>query len=298
MIRRNFLTDANAARKFIDGVMILKNPARYPWPGQQGLSIYDAYVFWHHQAMMLLTPPGDNTRNAAHSGPAFLPWHRYYLLRLERLLREALADEDFRIPYWDWAADSQLPSPAASPIWRADNLGRFVGAGWRVRLEGNPRGMNFIRVNRRLRRNVGVRGSLPSPSSSRNAVRNETIYDAEPFSLNTQRGFRRVIEYPLHGPVHNWVGGDMMASHSPNDPVFFLHHCNVDRIWAAWQAEHPNAPYLPGANAPASLRFHRIDDPMYSIFDERITPRQMLAYQTYYRYDRLTDLTAAGAPVA
>ena len=35
---------------------------------------------------------------------------------------------------------------------------------------------------------------------------------------------------------------------SPNDPIFFLHHCQVDRIWAQWQQEHPgNANYNLGA---------------------------------------------------
>jgi tyrosinase len=45
---------------------------------------------------------------------------------------------------------------------------------------------------------------------------------------------------------------------APNEPTFFLHHCNVDRLWAAWQAGLPQtrpstAPYLPDqpiANRP------------------------------------------------
>jgi len=35
--------------------------------------------------------------------------------------------------------------------------------------------------------------------------------------------------------VHVWVGGSMLPMSSPNDPIFMLHHCNVDRIWAKWQ---------------------------------------------------------------
>ena len=57
MIRRNFLTDADAAQRYIDGVRRLKDPAQFPWPDQDGLSIYDSFVFWHHQTMMLMTPP-------------------------------------------------------------------------------------------------------------------------------------------------------------------------------------------------------------------------------------------------
>jgi tyrosinase len=68
----------------------------------------------------------------------------------------------------------------------------------------------------------------------------------------------------------------MARATSPNDPVFFLHHCNVDRLWALWQEQHPdeqaylplaggiegvnlNDPMLPwgGAATPASVTNHR-----------------------------------------
>lgn len=42
----------------------------------------------------------------------------------------------------------------------------------------------------------------------------------------------------LHGRVHLWVNGNMGSSSSPNDPVFWLHHANLDRIWAEWQDAH------------------------------------------------------------
>jgi hypothetical protein len=51
---------------------------------------------------------------------------------------------------------------------------------------------------------------------------------------------------PIHGNVHNAIGGDMATAHSPTDPLFFLHHANVDRLWAQWEqgpndADPPNA---------------------------------------------------------
>ena len=58
--------------------------------------------------------------------------------------------------------------------------------------------------------------------------------------------------------VHSWVGGSlsptgvrpavrgtMLLPTSPNDPVFFLHHANIDRLWAEWQAAHPGKTYEP-----------------------------------------------------
>ena len=49
----------------------------------------------------------------------------------------------------------------------------------------------------------------------------------------------------LHNVVHVWIGGNMNSNHSPNDPIFFLHHCQIDRIWARWQRENRKAVQYP-----------------------------------------------------
>jgi tyrosinase len=85
----------------------------------------------------------------------------------------------------------------------------------------------------------------------------------------------------------------MGLSSSPNDPVFFLHHCIIDRIWAAWQQKHPSGQYVPDMTAANELQFHRVDDPLYSVFEEQVTPRDVLDYHTSYEYDSLSDLTDA-----
>lgn len=296
MIRRNFLTDADAAQKFIDGVRRLKDPAQSPWPGRPGLSIYDSFIFWHHQSMMLMTPPDQNDRNAAHSGPAFLPWHRYFLITLEGLLRRAVGDDALRIPYWDWTADAELNEPATSPIWSNANLGQFAGSSWRVRLEMDLRTGNLRETDRTLQRDLGEAGRLPTRTGVRMAIRDQAAYDTSPYSSSSSGGIRNIVEgwvgtERIHNSVHVWVGGDMALSSSPNDPAFFLHHCNVDRIWAAWQERHPDSEYAPDMSASDRLQFHRIDDALYSIYEDTATPRDMVDYQRYYEYDTLTDLT-------
>jgi hypothetical protein len=47
--------------------------------------------------------------------------------------------------------------------------------------------------------------------------------------------FRELIEFGIHAQVHDMIGGDMSTMYSPNDPMFFLHHSNIDRLWAEWQ---------------------------------------------------------------
>ena len=290
MIRHNVLLEPKAATDFITGVWRLKDPDLFPWPARDGLSIFDFFVFWHEQAMMLSTPPGQRERNAAHSGPVFLPWHRYMLVRFESFLRQALDDDDFRVPYWDWAAGAELDDPTESRLWQAELMGQFENSTWTVRLQPDPRdGMQRV-AGRSLSRALGAQVSLPSRSEVRAVVNLETVYDSPPYD-DSASGARNRIEL-LHNRVHVWVGGDMMFATSPNDPAFYLHHANVDRIWSAWSRAHPDVGYRPRETEADDLLFHRIDDPMHTYFEESVTPRMMLDHAAAYEYDTLNDLVA------
>jgi tyrosinase len=90
----------------------------------------------------------------------------------------------------------------------------------------------------------------------------------------------------LHNRVHVWIGGDMLVSTSPNDPVFYLNHCNVDRMWAAWLRDRGSL-YVPSQNAPSGLLGHRIDDAMYALISPSMTPRETLDVSDFYSYDPL-----------
>jgi len=58
----------------------------------------------------------------------------------------------------------------------------------------------------------------------------------EGFTNDETRGYCVATGCHMHGRGHGYVGGDMDGSSaSPNDPIFFLHHAEVDRMWAAWQ---------------------------------------------------------------
>jgi len=141
-----------------------------------------------------MTPPSQADRNAAHSGPAFLPWHRYFLITLEGFLQQAVNDANFRIPYWDWNTDADLLNPSMSAIWDIDNLGQFVGADSRVRLAMNAATGNLQFVNRSLQRNLGANGTLPTPEQVRTAVRDQTVYDQTPFNSSSAGGARNHAE--------------------------------------------------------------------------------------------------------
>lgn len=74
---------------------------------------------------------------------------------------------------------------------------------------------------------------------------------------------------------------------SPNDPVFYLNHCNVDRIWEAWLVRRGRT-YAPTAASPGAPVGHRLNDPLYSILIAQVvTPADLLEVSAYYSYDRL-----------
>ncbi len=73
-------------------------------------NVYDQLVMVHAGAMA-----------HAHQGPAFLPWHRQYLLNMEQQLEAQ--NNSVALPYWDWAEDSLLTDPKTAPVWSENLMG-------------------------------------------------------------------------------------------------------------------------------------------------------------------------------
>ncbi|MFN2503214.1 MAG: tyrosinase family protein [Acidimicrobiales bacterium] len=322
-IRRDISTDDGARETFVRGVLLLKaedtgltttDLGIEPVAGApaQPLATWDLFVLWHLAAMNEFTPPGGGARNAAHMGAVFLPWHRWMLMLLEANLQRVLDDPEAGLPYWDWAADGELPideQPRAR-VWADDCMGGDgnpersfeletgpfgAGAGFNLRITSDAEGQ-AVAIDRPLRRRQSFSRGIGLPTNSDVKLALELPdYDADPWDNNSE-GFRNTLEgwVPsttapnLHNRVHVCIGGDMGSAASPNDPLFYLNHCNVDRIWAMWQTRNPDAGYLPGADSPEDLKRHRIADDMFSLFtDVAATPQDMLDVATIYSYDRL-----------
>jgi len=263
----------------------------------QALSTYDLFVLWHVAAMSLSLPPG----NAAHSGPIFLPWHRMYLIRLEQELQRVLGKSDFGLPYWDWAAHGELPvhEQWRTALWTSDHLGEARGdvvsgeaRHVRVRLWQHPAtGVLHSIPGRPVQRACGMEPNWPNLPRSRDVTwcLDQMDYDRPDWSDNVPGGHRNRLEGWVNGPqlhnrVHVWIGGDMSPGTSPNDPAFFLNHCQVDRIWEAWMADHV-LDYRPQANeGPAG---HRVDDAMFAMIGDPMTPADVIDASAWYTYDSL-----------
>ncbi|MBB1253740.1 tyrosinase family protein [Streptomyces sp. OF3] len=317
-VRHNVLTDAGARDAYARGVLLLKREVsgfttdQFGIPGaSRPVRTYDLFVIWHCLAMRTAIPPGGEwwVRNAAHSGPVFLPWHRLMLAVLEYQLQRVLDDEEFGIPYWDWSVDGSLPAPGDAPLWRPECMGGQgdpVADGpfafddqdpgtFRVLLETDMF-VNLRQTDRGLRRAFGREAAtLPNAVDVGEAFNtapplgDPTLarYDSRPW-LAGSPGFRSRLEgYSgpgLHNQVHRWVGADMTLASSPNDPVFYLHHANVDRLWEAWMNRNGRV-YLPSANEPETMLGGRIDDALMSPFGLRARPRDLLDLSALHTYD-------------
>jgi tyrosinase len=197
-----------------------------------------------------------------HGSPIFLPWHRELLRRLELDLQAI--DSSVTLPYWDWTVDRTT----SSPLWHPDFMGGDGRAGDGRVMDGPfayDSGDWTLRYNERpepdLKRELGASASTLPSAADASACLRETPYDESPWSESSDPSFRNRLEgwrHPpagesvgMHNLVHVWVGGTMDYMSSPNDPVFFLHHANVDRIWARWQHAHPQLDYAPPSGGRA-----------------------------------------------
>jgi tyrosinase len=300
-IRRNIVTNAVARQSYIQGALALKNQFTGVTTQMLGIpgpvraaSTWDRFVAWHAAAMRV-----------AHRGPLFLPWHRLMLRTLEQLISQALNDPNFGLPYWDWAADGQLPTQAqrlAAPVWNNNCMGKaasgpgaFTLAAFPIRLE-DPGNGSFVQTNHALRRarGAGLPGinnpPLPTKAATAAAIV-VTPYDVAPWNISSASGFRNRVEgwnppNDLHNLVHIWVGGDMLPSSSPNDPVFYLNHCNVDRIWERWMQKNGRL-YRPTNTTAGAPVGQRLNDPIPTPFGPSVTPANLLNMTAIYTYDSL-----------
>ncbi|GAA4994622.1 tyrosinase MelC2 [Kitasatospora paranensis] len=270
-VRKNQATlTAKEKRDFVDAVLQLKRLGRY-----------DGYVSTHNRFIVSDTDNGERT---GHRSPSFLPWHRRFLLQFEQDLQSV--NPAVTLPYWDWTADRTT----SASLWGADLLGGsgrpgdgrvttgpFAGAGGQWPISVRPDSRDY------LRRSLGTGvGQLPTRADVESVLAVRT-YDAAPWNSSSD-GFRNQLEgwrgVNLHNRVHVWVGGLMGTGMSPNDPVFWLHHCFIDKLWAEWQRRHPDQGYLPTVATPDVCA---LGTPMKPWNDT--TPADMLDHTRHYTYD-------------
>jgi tyrosinase len=140
----------------------------------------------------------------------FLPWHRAYLVHMEEELRRK--DPNAFIPYWHWV-DGTVPA-------------------WLDTFKPTINGI------------VNQRKTLSGPITTQARIDAVMAY-------TNYNDFTLQLEVDPHNQGHNLLGLPMRNPRlAPYDPIFWMHHAEVDRIWAEWQARNPGlGPLLTGNDA-------------------------------------------------
>jgi tyrosinase len=204
----------------------------------------------------------------AHGGPGFLSWHRAYLLDFERELQNI----DARVALHYWRFDRANPNLFSKAfIGLPNSLGQ-------VQFNAGHPLLGWIAVNAPgIQRGTGVT-STTVPALNTEA---QTL-QSSPGTLHANYSTFRNMQFNPHGSAHmshvsGWITNPATA---PRDPLFYLLHCNVDRLWAKWQwatkIHDPADPraFTPSAGFPAG---HRLNDPLWPWCGPLPSPRPTTA---------------------
>lgn len=213
-----------------------------------------------------------------HQNWYLLPWHREYLLALERIIRglplaAVPRANEFSMPYWDWTRNPRLPAAFTRPTMTDGSVNPLLD---RSRRPSPKSTIPAELIGTGAMRSVYAASAFEVFASSR--PRGQSNVNGSWQRVPSTQGF---LEATPHNGVHNWIGGNMLTMASPRDPIFFLHHANIDRIWASWNAQgNKNTTAISWLNFTFVQNFVQTNGIRYN---KRVRDIDMSTYQ----YDRL-----------
>ena len=197
---------------------------------------------WSYQAAMhgtWATPPDPLWNGCQHGSWFFLPWHRIYIWYFEQIVRSVVVEnggpDDWALPYWNYT-DGPPGSAALPPAFRRPELP-----------DGSDNPLFVGGANRSSAMNGG--SDLPGIARSTKQAMDSTSFSPgfgglpkPPVHFGRPHG---LLEAQPHDQVHDVVGGGATRPgchegwmSDPNcaaqDPIFYLHHSNIDRLWVEW----------------------------------------------------------------
>ncbi|ETI25886.1 hypothetical protein G647_02663 [Cladophialophora carrionii CBS 160.54] len=188
------------------------------------------------------------------------------------------ASLNLRHPYWDWAVHPMLPDVVAEPQITVN-----TPRGWQTMdnplyqyvFQSNAVGNGFPLSDPMANFSRTVRWwNQTSKSSNQSAATAALLANAPAIQSLVYQMFTTVTDYTamsctwpggqmgtgnnietIHNSVHNSIGGYghmQFPEVAGFDPVFYLHHANVDRLFAMWQALYPDSYMEPTVNTYGS----------------------------------------------
>jgi tyrosinase len=196
----------------------------------------------------------DATTREMHGDAGFLPWHRAYALDLERALQAI--DATVTLPYW------RFDQPAPN-LFTRDYMGESNAQQMAVFRPGHP--LEQWVTDHQLGITRGLDFNINGPANVIDELSTINLGDDYTNFANEDSG----IEIDPHGSAHVSFTEASSIFHigtAVRDPVFFMLHANVDRLWAKWQwVKHRARSTDPGAftEVPASHIGHHLADTMW-----------------------------------
>jgi tyrosinase len=178
----------------------------------------------------------------------FLPWHRLYLLQFEEIIRTVTAHAEFTLPYWDYTTPASYAIPEE----------------FQTKNSHDPVFSSLFVANRNK-----DGGQLKSADINAGAPLNKYFPGMKNFLVlpdltdTNYSSFCGQLDNNLHGVVHVYTGDASNMGTIPTaagDPIFWLHHCNIDRIWAGWNAAGGANPAQTNGTNWADTKFVFADD--------------------------------------
>lgn len=149
----------------------------------------------------------------------FLPWHRMYVFYLENIVRKVSGHAEFTLPYWNYSV-----AGADHGIIPKE-----------FRLETDPVFKSLFVKKRNT--SPDVNGGIPIDQGSPGSLALTALKKCQYSSVGMVSGFCAELDGGLHGNVHVQTGAAQNMGTVPwaaGDPIFWMHHCNIDRLWASW----------------------------------------------------------------
>jgi tyrosinase len=159
-----------------------------------------------------------------HGNWYFLPWHRAYLLSFERLCRQLSRKADFALPYWDWTTDRRFPAAFSGGDRTSNPL-----------FHPRPGVANGLRLADDMVGAGVISRIMQSPDFEAFGSTRARGQDSADGRWQRRLGSKTELEFNPHDGVHQAIGGNMsVVALSSRDPIFYLHHANIDRLWTDW----------------------------------------------------------------
>lgn len=178
-----------------------------------------------------------------HAGWFFLPWHRGYLAAFEAILADWIAGQpnaptDWALPYWNYldatnATARSMPAEFLSTTWPGVGPNPLLAPRSGTSVLGPQPWLGRADINLNAQ-------TTPMPYTAAPGTQG---YGGAISGFASEGDLTGAVEGNPHNTVHVMIGGlgstpGWMSdpSYAALDPIFWLHHCNIDRFWAAWMS--------------------------------------------------------------